>query len=210
MKVSNFEIVGSGLCELDELSEVTLLHKCLACGKKMCTECLEGHTTAFCENQKDKQSEVQEAMKATRTFRTVGMGNCSCEHSRIQVVHLHQCDECKEVMCAECAGKHIGGICSEQDGKQSEIHCRPDMMPLATLKIAEVCDTGLKKYDADNLMLSTIGPISPNWHKITSRDHINHALYHIYQQLSGSTNEEHLAHAACRIMFALEMDLRGK
>ena len=56
-------------------------------------------------------------------------------------------------------------------------------------------------------MLGSIGPISPNWHKITSREHINHALYHIYRLLSSDVDEEHLAHAACRVMFALEVDL---
>ena len=43
-----------------------------------------------------------------------------------------------------------------------------------------------------------------NWFKITTREHLNHALTHIFEELSGdhSSGEDHLLNAACRLMFA--------
>lgn len=147
----------------------------------------------------------------TRAFVTADFGNCmSCSSNHVK---LHMCTSCNKVMCTKCTHGHTTEFCNAQRevGKQSEIHCRPDMVPLATLKVAEVCYEGNKKYDSDNPMLDTIGPISPNWHKITAREHINHALYHIHKCLSGDTSgEDHIAHATCRMMFALEMHLRDK
>lgn len=146
-----------------------------------------------------------------RTFVTVAVGDClACLR---EDMNLSKCTSCNKVMCANCVQGHTMAFCNTQRevGKQSEIHCRPDMVPLATLKVAEVCYEGNKKYDTGNPMLDTIGPISPNWHKITTREHINHALYHIHKCLSGDTSgEDHIAHATCRMMFALEMHLRDR
>jgi hypothetical protein len=43
-----------------------------------------------------------------------------------------------------------------------------------------------------------------NWLKITTGEHLNHALTHIFEELSGdpSSEEDHLLNAACRLMFA--------
>ena len=43
-----------------------------------------------------------------------------------------------------------------------------------------------------------------NWFKITTREHLNHALTHIFEELAGdpSSAEDHLLNAACRLMFA--------
>ena len=43
-----------------------------------------------------------------------------------------------------------------------------------------------------------------NWFKITTGEHLNHALTHIFEELSGdnSSKEDHLLNAACRLMFA--------
>ena len=43
-----------------------------------------------------------------------------------------------------------------------------------------------------------------NWLKITTGEHLNHALTHIFEELSGdpSPEEDHLLNAACRLMFA--------
>ncbi len=49
-----------------------------------------------------------------------------------------------------------------------------------------------------------------NWLRIDVPDHINHALTHLYAYLSGDTSENHLAHAACRVHMALELDERDK
>src|SRR5690606_6301533 len=43
-----------------------------------------------------------------------------------------------------------------------------------------------------------------NWCRITTREHLNHALTHIFKELSGdpSSADDHLLNAACRLMFA--------
>lgn len=43
-----------------------------------------------------------------------------------------------------------------------------------------------------------------NWFQITTSEHLNHALTHIFEELSGdhSPEEDHLLNAACRLMFA--------
>lgn len=43
-----------------------------------------------------------------------------------------------------------------------------------------------------------------NWFQITTGEHLNHALTHIFEELSGdhSSEEDHLLNAACRLMFA--------
>ena len=43
-----------------------------------------------------------------------------------------------------------------------------------------------------------------NWFKITTGEHLNHALTHIFEEISGdpSPEEDHLLNAACRLMFA--------
>ena len=43
-----------------------------------------------------------------------------------------------------------------------------------------------------------------NWFKITTMEHLNHALTHIFEELAGdpSSAEDHLLNAACRLMFA--------
>ena len=44
-----------------------------------------------------------------------------------------------------------------------------------------------------------------NWRKIPIADHINHALTHQMAYLAGDTSDDHLAHAACRALFALDL-----
>lgn len=64
---------------------------------------------------------------------------------------------------------------------------------LATLEIGRVIRQGLLK-----------GYPEYNWKKIPKSDHINHALAHIMCHCAGDREDNHLAHAACRLLFALE------
>ncbi len=41
-----------------------------------------------------------------------------------------------------------------------------------------------------------------NWKKVSEESNLNHALIHTFAHLAGDTQDEHLLHAACRIMFA--------
>jgi len=43
-----------------------------------------------------------------------------------------------------------------------------------------------------------------NWKKIPQKDHLNHALAHIFAHLSGDTGDDHLNNATCRLLFAVE------
>jgi hypothetical protein len=48
-----------------------------------------------------------------------------------------------------------------------------------------------------------------NWRYIDTHEHINHALTHIMADLGGDTQDDHLVHAFCRMMFALGVRLQG-
>lgn len=82
---------------------------------------------------------------------------------------------------------------NEQGGKQSAVPYRMDLVPpKALLAVAHTLHDGAEKYGVDN------------WRKIGRHDHLNHALTHIYALLAGDTSDDHLLHAACRVMFAIE------
>lgn len=84
---------------------------------------------------------------------------------------------------------------NEQGGKQSKVPYRCDLLPpLALLDVAAVLCKGLEKYPVDN------------WRKIDVRDHVNHAMTHLLAYLAGDKQDRHLAHAACRVLFALELE----
>jgi hypothetical protein len=90
---------------------------------------------------------------------------------------------------------------NEQGGQQSDLPYRLDLMPpFALLEVGRILAHGARKY-------------APwNWLKIDTNSHINHALVHLTAYLCGDDSEgkpiEHLKHAACRVMMALEVALR--
>lgn len=87
-------------------------------------------------------------------------------------------------------------VTNSAGAKQSRTEYRCDLLPVkATLAVAEVLKNGAAKY-GDN-----------NWRGITTPDHLNHALIHIFAHLAGDTQEPHLSHAACRVLMALETQL---
>ena len=43
-----------------------------------------------------------------------------------------------------------------------------------------------------------------NWRRILANDHINHAQMHLWAYLAGDTQDDHLSHAAIRLLFAAE------
>jgi hypothetical protein len=84
-------------------------------------------------------------------------------------------------------------VTNSQGGKQSRLDVRFDLIPaLPLFKVASVLKEGATKYG------------EWNWKKISMVDHINHALSHIYAYLAGDKSDEHLTHAACRILFAID------
>lgn len=80
--------------------------------------------------------------------------------------------------------------------RSSKLDVRYDLIPLPGLKrVALTCAEGAEKYGVDN------------WKKgIPTEVNINHALNHIYLFLEGNTDEDHLAHAAWRLLAAMSLE----
>lgn len=88
---------------------------------------------------------------------------------------------------------------NDKGGKQSVSPCRCDLLPAkALLHEAAILKYGADKY-GDN-----------NWRKIPLKDHINHALTHILAFQDGDTQDDHIGHATCRMLMALETYLNGE
>jgi len=87
---------------------------------------------------------------------------------------------------------------NEKGGKQSDTPARMDLLPpLALIEVGKVLKHGADKYGIDN------------WKLIDARSHLNHVLIHIFAYLAGDSQDDHLSHAACRALMALEMKLEN-
>lgn len=86
---------------------------------------------------------------------------------------------------------------NELGGKQSDTPYGFHLFPLsAVFAAAQTAKYGADKYG------ETFG--DRNYVKIPSEDHINHAIAHLYAHLSGDKQDDHLAHAIVRCMFAYD------
>lgn len=86
-------------------------------------------------------------------------------------------------------------VTNDAGGKQSAVPYRCDLLPpRALLDVAAVLKGGADRYGDDN------------WRAIGRRDHLNHALTHVYAYLAGDRSDDHLSHAACRLLFAMETE----
>lgn len=106
----------------------------------------------------------------------------------------------------ECVYKHLSPlspaaptVTNAAGGKQSDVGVRMDLVPpKALLQVAQVLKHGAEKYG------------EKNWESLSIPEILNHVLVHLYGYLDGNTEDDHLGHAACRILMALELDLRKK
>lgn len=84
---------------------------------------------------------------------------------------------------------------NDRGGRQSKIESNFHLMHLLPeycyQVVFSILEAGAVKYGKDN------------WMKISTEDHINHAIRHLRLFLSGDTSENHLGNAACRCLFAL-------
>jgi hypothetical protein len=88
---------------------------------------------------------------------------------------------------------------NEKGGKQSSSPFRCDLLPpLASLHLGKILKYGADKYG------------DKNWQLISVEDNLNHALVHILSYLAGDKQDDHVGHAACRLMFALDQQLAGR
>lgn len=93
-------------------------------------------------------------------------------------------------------GKDEPIIVEETGGRQSKLDYRFDLIdPLTLFELAHVCAYGAEKYG------------EWNWRKLSINSNLNHALAHIFAYLAEDTQDEHLQHAFCRLMFALSLHL---
>jgi hypothetical protein len=98
----------------------------------------------------------------------------------------------------EGVGKDTPTIVNANGGKQSDSpYASAYFPPKAFLTVAKVVKHGRDKYGADPLG-------HENWRSLSRMENLDHALTHIMCYLAGDTQDDHLAHAATRIMFALE------
>lgn len=96
----------------------------------------------------------------------------------------------------EGVGPNQPTITTPQGGQHSDTPYAFHLIdPYALCAIAKVHKEGAEKYGADN------------WRGIPIPDNLNHAIQHIYAYLAGDTQDEHLAHAACRLIFALALEI---
>lgn len=96
-------------------------------------------------------------------------------------------------------GKDEPVVVNKKGGGQSKVEYRFDLLDAkAMFAMTRVLQEGAEKYGADN------------WRLIDVNDHINHLIIHLYAYLAKDTSDEHLAHALCRAMFALGVEIENE
>lgn len=84
---------------------------------------------------------------------------------------------------------------TQDGGRHAKIPYRCDLLPpSALLAVAKTLGANVASHGEGN------------WRKISAKLHINHALAHLLAHLAGDGQDDHLNHAACRLLFALDLE----
>lgn len=85
-------------------------------------------------------------------------------------------------------------ITNERGGRQSYMRAAFHLLPPFGMRLVAQClGVNSGKYGVDN------------WKNIPANEHIGHAQNHINEFMLGDRSEDHLVHAATRLLFAIEL-----
>jgi hypothetical protein len=119
------------------------------------------------------------------------------EGSRVEYCRVHQGVAQKFNEIFDSVSKDAPTVTEANGAKQSmAAGAFTSVDPLVMFRIAQIQKLGDEKYGVDN------------WRRLPERDHVNHALAHLYAYLAGDTGDDHLGHAVVRAMFALAVNIR--
>jgi hypothetical protein len=148
--------------------------------------------------------EVREKKEAAEAFKKLVGGHISKSEEPKMEAHHIDCEIFVNGACTCDERAYISKVVSpdaptttnERGGQQSHVPVRFDLIDgKAMFAMAAVLHEGAEKYAPGN------------WRLIPERDHLNHALMHIYAYLSGDRTDDHLSHALCRVTFATAVNL---
>lgn len=75
---------------------------------------------------------------------------------------------------------------------------RADRLPaIAILEVCKLLKEGAERHKDEDLK-------NPKWQQTPVNEHVNRVIVHLLAFLAGDTQEDHLQHAACRSLFALQ------